>query len=335
MWQTIGHDKAINRLRRSLLTRRLSHAYLISGPCQIGKMTLALDLARAVNCLKTERPCGECVQCTRIARHLHADVRIIGTNSNINQVLIGIDQVREVQRESSLKPFEGNSRVFIFDGVQQLSEEAGNSLLKTLEEPPPQVILVLLTTDLGTLLPTLVSRCQVLELRHVVSPQISLCLQKRYNVTSATADEIAALANGIPGWAIDTVSNPDVLRRLDNQIRSIGDVVKGSVEERLSYAAKLGSAGERGRETRRQHLSTWLGWWRDVLLVKTGLPELAIHRSGLDTAKDVAATLTLTDVTRAARLIQQTIEYLNHNVNHRLALEHMMLAMPSLRGDKK
>ena len=335
MWQTIGHDKAINNLDRGLAEGRLSHAYLLAGPRQVGKMTLALELAQAVNCLGTERPCGECDQCSRIARGLQADVRIVGLDTQASRVLISIDQVREVQREASLKPFEGRSRVFIFDGAELLSEEAANSLLKTLEEPPDQVVLILLTSDLGALLPTLVSRCQVLELRAVAETLVSEWLQTQDNVDPSRADEVARLAGGRSGWAINAVSDPEILRKLDDQVRSIGSLVTGSLEERFSYAANLASSVGRGQEARHGPLSLWLGWWRDVLLVKAGLSELAHYRSGMEAVTAVAGALTLAEVARAVEAVQQTIGYLQRNVNPRLALEDLMLALPQPHGPEQ
>ena len=144
MWRTIGHEKAVRHLSRSLDQGRLSHAYLFTGPPRVGKMSLAMDLARALNCLGHDRPCDDCVQCDRIARALHADVRVVEVESGPNRTggsrtAIGIDQVRDVQREASLKPYEGRYRVFVFDGAEHVTAEAANSLLKTLEEPPDQV----------------------------------------------------------------------------------------------------------------------------------------------------------------------------------------------------
>ena len=102
MWQTIGHDKAIVTLKRSLALGRLSHAYLLAGPRHVGKMTLAIDLAKAVNCPERPPPCGKCIQCTRIDRQLHADLQVVsvensGSTGGRGRVAIGIDRVREIQ----------------------------------------------------------------------------------------------------------------------------------------------------------------------------------------------------------------------------------------------
>ncbi|TET38214.1 MAG: AAA family ATPase, partial [Dehalococcoidia bacterium] len=167
MWQVIGHEKAVALLERSMKGGKLSHAYLFVGPPHVGKMTLAMNLAQALNCRGEERPCGECPQCRRIARGVHADVQVIGLEGRME---IGIDQIREMQHAASLKPFEGRNRVFIIDGADHLSHEAANCLLKTLEEPPPNDQLILLAANERLLLPTVLSRCQKLELGPLPAP---------------------------------------------------------------------------------------------------------------------------------------------------------------------
>ena len=154
-----GRPSATRRLRERSAGRwpggRLPHAILIAGPESVGKMALAVDLAAALNCAGDERPCGECGGCTRTRRGLHTDVHVVGiqvAGGGRNRTLIGVEQVREVQREASLAPFEGECKVVIFDGAELLSEEASNSLLKTLEEPPPGVYLLLLTAKPEALL---------------------------------------------------------------------------------------------------------------------------------------------------------------------------------------
>jgi DNA polymerase-3 subunit delta' len=167
MWQIIGQDRILSSLRRGLEGGTLAHAYLLVGPPHVGKMTLARDLARAVNCGEAGPPCGECAACQKISVGKHADVQMIGLYGGAearSRTEIGIDQIREVQHAASLPPFEGKCRVFIIDGAEYLSTEAANSLLKTLEEPAASVVFVLLTTSDRRLPATVVSRCQRLEL---------------------------------------------------------------------------------------------------------------------------------------------------------------------------
>ena len=333
VWMTIGHARAVNLLRRSLKEGRLSHAYVIAGPRHVGKMTLAIDLARALNCTGDDSPCGVCAQCSRTSRGLHAGVRVVGletgeTPSGRARVLIGIDQVREVQREASLAPFEGTWRVIIIDGAEHLSEEAANSLLKTLEEPPDRVVLLLLASEAGALLPTIVSRCQLLELRPVPGLLISRELAERHGVDPGAADEIARRSQGRPGWALRAIEDPGLLEGLAKQLDTIEGVVKGGVEQRFAYAASLASAFDRDRDSGRRELDTWLAWWRDLMLVKQGVPEFVTHVSSVDTFQGVAAALSSDQVVRSIGAIKETLSYMERNVNTRLALEDLMLGLP-------
>lgn len=151
MWKVVGQTRAVSLLQHSLERGLLAHAYLFVGPPHVGKMTLALNLAQALNCEAAAPPCGECAACQKIALVKHADVQVIGLVDGSNSVEarsraeIGIDQIREIQHSSSLPPFEGRYKVFIIDGAELLSTEAANCLLKTLEEPVDRVMFILLS----------------------------------------------------------------------------------------------------------------------------------------------------------------------------------------------
>ena len=333
VWRTTGHDRTVGILRRGLAQGRLSHAYLIAGPGHVGKMTLAIDVAMAVCCTEEQKPCGACAQCTRVARGLHTDVRVVSIEggekeSGRGRVLIGIDQVRQVQREASLTPFEGSHRVIIFDGAERLSEEAANSLLKFLEEPPDQVVLLLLASDAAALPATVVSRCQLLELRPVPADVIARALAERYELDSVGADEIARLAEGRPGWAFLAAEDGEVLAALSRKLDVIEDVVGGTLEGRFAYAAGLASAFERDRESAREELELWKAWWRSVLLVKEDLAGFVVHTSRLGSLEQVAASLSDAQAAHAMEAVSETAEHLERNVSPRLALEELMLALP-------
>ncbi|MFC2048414.1 ATP-binding protein [Chloroflexota bacterium] len=170
VWQVVGQTNVVSLLQRGLGTDSLAHAYLFVGPAHVGKMTLALNLAQALNCEATEPPCGECTSCQKIASAKHADVQIIGLSHGEDsaeakpQTEISIDQIRQIQHSASLPPFEGRYRVFIIDGAELLSIEAANCLLKTLEEPAAKVVFILLTTNERLLPETVISRCHRIEL---------------------------------------------------------------------------------------------------------------------------------------------------------------------------
>ena len=333
MWNTIGHERAVTHLKLGLEKGRLSHAYLLTGPRQVGKTSLAMDLARALNCLGDERPCGVCDQCGRIERGLHADMRIVGVEAGTSRgggsrTSIGIDQVREVQREASLKPYEGRYRVFVVDGAEHVTAEAANSLLKTLEEPPDQVVIALLAPDVDVLPPTVVSRCQRLDLRPVALPLIARELTARFQTDEDRAAEIARLSQGRPGWAFDAANDPDKIEGLLEELDSIQSILDAGLEDRFTYAQKTASAFTRDRESVRRQLAAWQAWLHDVFLVKHGVPQFATYRSRLETLTTVANAMASADVSRALRAVRETADLMERNVNPRLALESMMLVLP-------
>ncbi len=336
-WRTLGHDRAVRDLQRSWQQGRLAHAYLLTGPPHIGKMILALDMARMLNCLDDDRPCGRCTQCKRISEALHADVRVIGlkqseVNKGRTRILIGIDQVREVQKEAALKPYEGAYRVFIIDGAEQLSGEAANSLLKLLEEPPDQVVIILLAGAAEGLLLTIVSRCRHIELRPLPHPELARGLVENFGVDVARAEEIARVSGGRLGWAVQAAHEPGLLDRRAKRLDALEQSLQGGLEQRFAHSAGLASAFSDDRDSVRQELALWLEWWRDVMVIKEGAPELVTNLSRVDVLRAAAGQLSSTQITAAIVDVRETWDYLDRNINPRLALENLMLRLPRTQG---
>lgn len=333
MWDTIGHDRAVAALQRGLDSDRVSHSFLIAGPPQVGKTTLALDIARAVNCESNENPCSNCGQCRRISSGMHPDVRIVGlekARSGRLRTLISIEQVRDVQRETSLLPFEGRYRVIIFENAELLSEEAANSLLKTLEEPPERVLMILVATNTGSVLPTIVSRCRLVQLRPVPAATIAELLSERKGLDTERAREIAGLASGRAGWAVQAAEDPDMLKRVSDVLDEVEMVVRSPLAERFDYAASLADRFPRDRRSVYSELELWLSWWRDVLLLGQEKPELVSNVARIESLSHAAEHLTPGTVTSAIKTVMRTTFLLERNVSPRLALEGMMLKLPAV-----
>ena len=333
MWNTVGHDRALRALQRGLDSDRVSHSILIAGPPQVGKTTLALDIARAVNCESGDRPCDECGQCRRISSGLHPDVRIVRlekARSGRLRTLIGIEQVRDVQRETSLLPFEGRFRVIIFETAELFSEEAANSLLKTLEEPPERVLIILLTTDARAMLPTIISRCRLVQLRPAPSTAIAEFLADRKGVNDDRAREIAGLASGRVGWAVQAAEDPDMLKRMSDVLDEVESVVRSPLADRFDYAAALAGRFPGDRRSVYSELDLWLSWWRDVLLIGQQKPELVSNVARTDSLTHAAERLPQTSIVNAIKTVMRTTFLLERNVAPRLALEGMMLKLPAV-----
>lgn len=162
----VGQERAIEVLRQILKNKRLPQVLLFYGPSGVGKRTIVLELAKVLNCSTTsasgglnhsslEDACDTCLSCQKIDKGIHPDVRIVFPEKDT----LGIEQIRELNRGTQWKPFEGKWKVYILEKAEKLTQEAANSFLKTLEEPPPNVLLILLSENKDVLLPTIVSRC--------------------------------------------------------------------------------------------------------------------------------------------------------------------------------
>ncbi len=349
-WTTFGHNGPSRLLLNTFRAGRLSHAYLITGSERSGRRTLALDLARAVNCRPApdlfgsapEKPCGECPQCVRITRGIHSDVRVINIDTPTekkregdgedegtrNRKNISIEHVRDLEHQASLKAFEGSCRAFIIDGADLLHPSAANALLKTLEEPPPDVLIILVATDASALPQTIVSRCQLIELRPVATETIEQELTARYKTEPEQARTLARLARGRPGWAIAALSDPTALDRQTQAVQRIMAALTGDLESRFHYARQLGESFRRKRDDVLLEMDFWLDWWRDIALARNGLERFVTYIDWLPVLAALGRQLDGDAIARGIETVTGTRSALEANANARLALDVMMLDLP-------
>jgi DNA polymerase-3 subunit delta' len=327
MWDIIGHRQIITLLENSLQQGSLAHAYLFTGPRHIGKRTLANGLAQAVNCDSAKPPCNACTSCQRIAKGKHADVQVIDLVSEEKRD-IGIEQIHEMQTAAHLPPYEGKHRVFIINNVERLSQEAANSLLKTLEEPLPRVLMILLCSKESALLPTILSRCQRLELKPLSRAFLQDALVKSYGMEPDKAQLLSRLSGGCPGWAIQAMSDEKLLWARDERLGVLEDVITSGALKRLAYAGELAASFGKNRERVTEILAFWVQWWHDILLIKSGNCRLLMNIDHQDLLRRQASALNLRQIVDFIRCLQSTSRYLEQNANPRLALELLMLRMP-------
>lgn len=319
MWNIYGHEWAVALLQHSLATSHTAHAYLFTGPPHIGKTLLGVTLAQALNCAEPDAPCGKCLSCTKIARETHPDVRIIVPENGT----LKIAQIREMQRDAHLAPYEGQWRVYILTDFQHATTEAANCLLKTLEEPPNQVVLVLTAVDPGSLLPTIISRCQSLSLRPLTIKATERALRSK-GVEAAQAELLARLSEGAIGWALDAAQDASVLEQRADWLALFEQLPAQNLIQRLEQAQRL----EKLAEHLPQFLDLWVVWWRDVLLMQADCQELVTNVDQMAKLDRQAAAFRPTQSHRFLQTMQQARSDLEHNANARLTLEVLLMDCP-------
>lgn len=325
MWQIVGHKWAVDLLRRSLFEDRVGHAYLITGPPQIGKTTLARTFARALNCTHPDvdaRPCGACRACRLVGADTHPDVQIIEPDG----AYLKIAQVRALQQQVALSPVEGRRKVYILREMERATPEAANALLKTLEEPPAHVVLLLTASEPEALLPTIVSRCQPIPLRPTSRRTVEQALADRWGAAPAQAALLAGLSGGRLGWAVNVCQDPAALDARTRHLDTLQTLLSQDRAERFAFAAKL------SRSTALQKtLNLWLTWWRDALLLSHGSQTQLTHRDREAELERVAQSLSPEEIRRVVEALCRAIDALDRHANSQLTAEVLMLALPTIK----
>lgn len=334
MWQTVGQPKVVALLKHSLEAGSLAHAYLFIGLPHVGKTTLALDLACALNCDSAEPPCGECASCRRILDGKYADVTFLGLNSAAGsgkarpKQEIGINDVKELQRSASLSAYEGKYKIFIVDGAEYLSDEAANCLLKVLEEPPSNVIILILTSKKTRLLATLVSRCQQIELQPLSVEEVERILIEVHDIDVDKAKLLAHLSQGCLGWALIASDDEVHLQQRAGKISDLLSLFSAGWEERFAYAARL----ENDRKSGEEIIKLWLSWWRDVMLVKCDCKQSITNVDYTSTLESWAESLGLLEIRDFINSLCDSLKHVSRNANLQLVFEVLILNMPGREG---
>ena len=325
----IGHEQARARLARAVAAGQVSHAYLFTGPESIGKTTLALSFAMLLLCehpdLVAGIPCGVCASCRKVEHGNHPDVTLVAPEEGKRQ--LGVDVVREsVVRLANLAPSAGQWRIFILPDVELMTANTVNALLKTLEEPPPGVVLLLTSGEPENLLPTLLSRCQVVPLQPLSPGEVAAALEAGWNAAPAEALALAALANGRLGWAVRALEQPELREERARHLEQLVGLAAATRDARLKAAAGLATDGE----TARRVLELWTLWWRDVTLAACGAAYLTSTGSARREAERQGRALGCARADVFLRKLLEAQTALDANANPRLTLEVLLLDLPRI-----
>lgn len=296
-WDTIRDQSQVVRLLHAHLRRaRVAPAYLLAGPDGVGKRRVALEFSKAVNCdrgghpptggspkgvpsaqREAERhdgePCDECRSCSQVERGVHPDVHQLIVQGAAQ--MISIDAVRALLGRIALRPYMGRRSVVIVDGAERLTEEAANSLLKALEEPPGQTTFLLLTVNPARCLPTIVSRCQTVRFSRLSTQTLAELLVRRHQIVPEVAREASAVAQGSGSRALELAQQWERRQRIRAQVAE-------ACQGRPACAGPGGAAGRQPAPTppnERQELAEWceetIHWLRDAAVASATHPSQA------------------------------------------------------------
>ena len=308
-------------LKRALENRTLAHAYLFSGDAGVGKKLTALALAASVNCADTgpDGACGRCPSCRKVAAQAHPDVHMLVPDGDE----IKIDQIRQIQSELSLKPFEGDKKVLIVDGAEQMNQAAANAFLKTLEEPPGDALLILIAAMPQRLLSTIRSRCQEIRFTPLPRRLLAQALVKRRGLPEEDAWLLAALSQGSMGRGLemDVAQEKEVRSAVAALWAELPGMNDGDVLALAERFAKDRDRFDRMLEIGIEHL-------RDALVYRQTKDERLLVQSGSGEGPETEVqSAPLQRMLADFDLLAMSRNLLDRRVSAQLVAEHMMFKL--------
>lgn len=334
MLELIGNVDIRQRLADSLINSALAQSYLFQGPRGVGKGLTASWFAARALCQTPEngewqaKPCGVCSACKRVLSGNHPDVTILDRIEG--KASVGIDDVREGIAKVQACSFEGGWRFWIISEAERLTDEAQSALLKTLEEPPESLIMILCAAGSGALLPTVISRCRLYTFKNVSTNELESFLTSRgYSVEKA---QIAArICSGSPGLALNLLNDEDLWYLRSTAIEQIQRAAVGDIWEALQAAVMLESLNTHKDDPKRdlaQVLRVLLSYYRDAFCLKAGAANtLLVNVDYLDSLQTLVAQSEASYLEKAMQAIMEAEENLQRNVNVKLLLQQLCLSL--------
>lgn len=322
----IGQDSVKSHLIGAIKDNKISHAYIFAGEDGSGKMMLAERFAAALQCDgndDNDKPCGCCISCMQSDSRNHPDI-IYVTHEKKN---ITVDDIRnQLVNDISIKPYSGKYKIYIVDEAEKMNEAAQNALLKTLEEPPEYAVILLLATNTGAFLQTILSRCVTLDLRPLATDQITEYLMRKKQLPDYVAKLYASFSCGSVGRALRYASDEhfnEVRDEIVNLILNVSSLHQGEINDIIT------SLGDKDRKNDYDDYFDLMSmWYRDVLLYKaTGSLNRLVFSQNSSAVREQAAGKSYESLNNILQTIERTKERLNYNVGFDAAMQLLIQAM--------
>lgn len=320
----MGQSRPIAVLSGAVVSGRVHHAYLFTGPDGVGKKRVALAFAQALNCQGEAAvagwPCGSCRACAKIAQGIHPDVSLLEPDRSKARWVIKIESVREITRQVAFKPYEGRRRVVVIDDAHTVTVEGANAFLKTLEEPTGDTVFVLLTSQPRALLTTIRSRCQALRFAPL-SVDVLRQLLEGQGIERGVASLAAAFAEG-------SVSRAQALCQegaLEMRKQLLEDIVALREEDALAVFSMASELARSNPDELRVKLDFLRIFLRDVMLRKSAVEgQRVANQDLLERVDRVASRMSIEEVMGHLDRITEVERGVSHYVDAKLLLEDLL-----------
>ena len=319
----IGHEQIIEHLQNAIGMDKVSHAYIINGPDKSGKMMLAEAFAMALQCEKHgKEACMECHSCRQALGHNQPDIIYV---NHEKPNTISVDDIRtQVNNDIDVKPYSSEHKIYIIDEAEKMNQQAQNALLKTIEEPPAYAIIMLLTTNADTFLPTILSRCVTLNIKVVPDEKIKKFLMEKYQIPDYQADVCVAFAQGNVGKAKRLALSDSFGEMLEHAIHMVKYISEMEPSDLVEDLKKINTY----KMDIQDYLDLLTVWYRDVLMFKaTCDANNLVFSNELNSIRDKAKDSSYEGLECIIKALEKAKVRLNANVNFDMAMELLLLTM--------
>lgn len=321
--EIVGHEQIKEHMQAAIRDKKPFHAYLFQGEEGVGKEALARTFAAGLQCQSesADKPCKECVSCRQMESGNQPDVIWVTRE----KASLGVDEIREqLCNTMDIKPFSSPYKIYLVPEAEKMTEAAQNALLKTIEEPPQYGIVILMTSNISALLPTIQSRCLTMEFRPLSTVVVESYVKEHCQVPDYQARASAAFAQGNLGKAMRYAKSEDFIERKDHIISLLRHVEQMDLSEMLAVIKDLGTRKDEVRD----YIDLMVLWYRDVLLFKAtkDINQLLFQDEASYISRE-ASHRSYEKIEEILQAFEKAKVRLRANVNFDITMELMLLAL--------